>query len=432
MILKKLSVSNFKSFKHSEIELEKFNVLIGANASGKSNFVQLFKFIRDVKNFGLDNAISMQGGIDYFLNNRLGQSEKFSIEIEMEGIQVFPPMLISISSEKQVGFVIRGLVYTLEVKFGRSMNQSEILKEEIYFYTQFQNMINDRNGLNREAFDNLGAGSIKIFREKNNIDLRVDADKYVMKQYEEDNIFVINSTKNMLNSRKLSPMETILQMPYMMYLGTEPGETFANISVYDFDPKMSKKAQPITGKVDLEEDGSNLTILLNNILKGRDRQKFYNVLNSILPFIDKIHTKKFANNLIFQFREKYHHTKSLPSFLVSDGTINLTALVVALFHQSKPVKIIEEPERNIHPYVISKIVDLMRDASEDEQIITTSHNPEIVRYAEPHEIFLVYRNKEGFTDISKPIKKKEIEMFLDKEMGMSELFVQRLLETYIE
>jgi len=51
----------FKSFEELDIELESFNVLIGANASGKSNFVYNLKFLNDVVKSGSDNAISMQG-----------------------------------------------------------------------------------------------------------------------------------------------------------------------------------------------------------------------------------------------------------------------------------------------------------------------------------------------------------------------------------
>lgn len=39
MAIKKIRISNFKSFTDLEIEFGKFNVLIGANASGKSNFI---------------------------------------------------------------------------------------------------------------------------------------------------------------------------------------------------------------------------------------------------------------------------------------------------------------------------------------------------------------------------------------------------------
>lgn len=48
MSIKSIRVTNFKSFKDLEVNLGKFNVLIGINASGKSNFVQIFKFIKDI------------------------------------------------------------------------------------------------------------------------------------------------------------------------------------------------------------------------------------------------------------------------------------------------------------------------------------------------------------------------------------------------
>src|SRR3989337_737933 len=85
MAIKKIILTNFKSFKNLEIELANFHILIGANASGKSNFIQIFKFLRDVINLGLDNAISMQGGIFYLRNIKIGSFENFSMEVTSDG-----------------------------------------------------------------------------------------------------------------------------------------------------------------------------------------------------------------------------------------------------------------------------------------------------------------------------------------------------------
>jgi len=81
MSIKRIRVTNFKNFKELEIELGKFNVLIGANASGKSNFIGIFKFLRDIANSGLDNALSMQGGAEYLRNINIGASENFSLKV---------------------------------------------------------------------------------------------------------------------------------------------------------------------------------------------------------------------------------------------------------------------------------------------------------------------------------------------------------------
>ena len=41
----KIRIANFKSFADQTVELNAFNLLVGANASGKSNFVQALKFL---------------------------------------------------------------------------------------------------------------------------------------------------------------------------------------------------------------------------------------------------------------------------------------------------------------------------------------------------------------------------------------------------
>ena len=46
--LKRIRISNFKSFKEAELEFNKINILIGPNASGKSNFVDVFRFLKRV------------------------------------------------------------------------------------------------------------------------------------------------------------------------------------------------------------------------------------------------------------------------------------------------------------------------------------------------------------------------------------------------
>ena len=66
MTISKIRIANFKSFADLTVELNEFNLLVGANASGKSNFVQAFKFLSDIAKNGLEDAISLQGGVEYY------------------------------------------------------------------------------------------------------------------------------------------------------------------------------------------------------------------------------------------------------------------------------------------------------------------------------------------------------------------------------
>ncbi|KAF5431016.1 putative ATPase [Candidatus Methanophagaceae archaeon] len=188
----------------------------------------------------------------------------------------------------------------------------------------------------------------------------------------------------------------------------------------------------ITGKTELEHDGSNLAIVLKNILDDRKKaERISNLIKDLLPFIEEITVEKLPDkSLLASLKEVYYGKTVLPAFLISDGTINITALIIALYFEAKPLIIIEEPERNIHPYLISKVIDMMNDVSERQkkQIIVSTHNPEVIRYTDRENILLVHRDDKGFSQISRPTEKEEVKIFLENKMGMEELYVQNLLE----
>jgi predicted ATPase len=159
----------------------------------------------------------------------------------------------------------------------------------------------------------------------------------------------------------------------------------------------------------------------------KNREQFLYLMRNLLPFINKMDVEKFADKSLLVKLQEAYYKEYLPATLISDGTINLTALILALYFEEKPLIIIEEPERNIHPHLISKVVEMMKEASENKQIIVTTHNPEVVRYAGLENLLLIYRDKEGFSHISRPADKIEVKTFLEQEIGIEELYVENLL-----
>jgi hypothetical protein len=70
---------------------------------------------------------------------------------------------------------------------------------------------------------------------------------------------------------------------------------------------------------------------------------------------------------------------------------------------------------------------MMKDASTNKQIILSTHNPEIVKYAGTEYLNFVSRDSEGFSKIIKAQEIGEIRTFLENEIGIEELYVQNLL-----
>ena len=85
MTISKIRITNFKSFADETVELNDFNLLVGANASGKSNFVQAFKFLSDIATHGLEDAISLQGGVEYLRHFGSARNEPLSFQVTIQG-----------------------------------------------------------------------------------------------------------------------------------------------------------------------------------------------------------------------------------------------------------------------------------------------------------------------------------------------------------
>ena len=178
------------------------------------------------------------------------------------------------------------------------------------------------------------------------------------------------------------------------------------IKIYDFDPRLMKASGSITSKRRLEEDGSNIANVLQLILRSKSKKKkLLNLLCDSLPFIEQIDVQNNVDKSVsYRIKEKYNN-KTFYSDFLSDGTVNMLALIIALYFDGESgIIIIEEPERNLHPQLMSKIVEMAKEVSKEKQIIITTHNPELVKYSDINDILFAKRTVEGFTKISKPSK----------------------------
>lgn len=420
MKITKIEISNFKSFDNQSIHLNDFNLLVGANASGKSNLVQAFQFLRDIVNHGLENAISLQGGVEYLQNIKIAQSQPLSFRIIMQGeSKGFWPG----RHQESQSIKIYKIDYKFSLKFyenesGYTVDQDKMTVNCSMEYgkkLEIPGVKSDPMPDSRKfsiKFSNLD-GTLRIV--SNNLDMDMEPPLL-------DDAPIFRNTP-------YDEKALLIESPIVgLYLQSALGG-FRNIGIYDFDPKLSKKPVPLTDLSELASDGSNLTVVLNKIMGIKEyRRSFLNLFRDLLPFIHDINVEKAMDkSIFFRIREKYAKEEGLPASLISDGTINIIALIIALYFQL-PMVVIEEPERNIHPYLISRVMDMFREASKNRQILATTHNPEMVKHADLENLLLITRDDEGFSRITKPADSDEIKIFLENEIGVDDLFVQNLLE----
>lgn len=414
MPIREISVSNFRSFRELQIEPDNFNIIIGSNASGKSNLIQIFKFLRDIAKYGLNNAISLQGGVEYLRNTNIGAKQPFSFRI-LYVLEEKREDVIAVKDGLPITFEPYEILYDFSLSFPDTGECYEVTRDLLVITGTFS-----RPGA--EEATNLGMGRITLARIDGSVVYGIVPPEMLVLQDQE--LFPQYFQKREIPDRWL-----IMNLPVPLP-GIPPLEwIFRGMKVFDFDPRLLKRAVPIVGKTELEKDGSNLAIVIKNILEDPvKREEFLGLINEMLPFISEIAVEKFMDmSLFLKLKETYSGNKYLPASMISDGTINILALVIALYFEKRPVTIIEEPERNIHPFLISKLVEMLKDAASKKQIIVTTHNPEMVKHVAVEDILLISRDHDGFSRVIRPGTKKEIQVFLENEIGIEELFIQNIL-----
>jgi predicted ATPase len=79
--LEHLIIKNFKSIRDQTLALGALNVFIGGNGAGKSNLIQVFRFLRELVNQRLAKYTGIKGGADTLLYFGGKRSPEMSIMV---------------------------------------------------------------------------------------------------------------------------------------------------------------------------------------------------------------------------------------------------------------------------------------------------------------------------------------------------------------
>jgi predicted ATPase len=405
MFIERLRVTNFRSFRELDLELSPFSVVVGANASGKTNFVQLFRFLRDVANEGFDSAIALQGGVELVRNLRLGASEPLTIEVEggFPSRMTFTPANIS----------LRRYHYSLTIAFTRGRGGYRVAEE------RFRVWLEDSEARQHEA---------TLTRHGNRVDTELPSALFGNTA----------SRRKELASSKLERGQSLLQALWILPIPrpkpvfaalTELGLSFRGIVAYDFDVRAMKRPARLEARSRLEESGENLAVTLRELFRSREqRHTFHRMLQQFLPGVQGVSVQVGAEKSVsYSIREQHLGQQRLPSYRLSDGTVELMALIVALYFTRTHLLIIEEPDRHLHPALIGQLMHHLKETVWRRQILVTTHNPEMVRHTPLESLLLVQRDREGFSQITRPSENAHVKHFLQHKLGLHELFVNNLL-----
>ncbi|MBJ7545955.1 AAA family ATPase [Pseudomonas sp. OA3] len=120
MIITRLKLKNWRNFKNLEIPLGPRTYIIGANATGKSNLLDVFRFLRDIcrpAGGGLQRAIEIRGGIKKLRCLQAKTDNEVLIEVDLSEDVGEPPLWTYVLGFKPEGTGIQRILITKELVY---------------------------------------------------------------------------------------------------------------------------------------------------------------------------------------------------------------------------------------------------------------------------------------------------------------------------
>ena len=186
-------------------------------------------------------------------------------------------------------------------------------------------------------------------------------------------------------------------------------------------------------QVALRDDGSNWASVIRAAksgVKGRQMlERITEMMQVVLPDFQSVSAIKAGSYLVpqFKFGTDKEHKQTFDPVALSDGTLRIFGILLALYQNPPPALIVvEEPELCVHPGVMSMLAEAFKEVSEVTQVIVTTHSPQLIDHFEPENIRIVTKI-DGVTRIS-PIKRSQQEAVQEGLMGLGEFMAAEGLQ----
>ena len=158
-------------------------------------------------------------------------------------------------------------------------------------------------------------------------------------------------------------------------------------------------------------------------------EKIISILSDRVPRLEKVDTELIMNGrLLLRIKDAPFDQPILAKF-ASDGTLKLLSYLT-LFHDPHPPQLIgiEEPENYLHPRLLTGLVGECLEASASSQLVITTHSPRFVNELSAEEVWVLYRDEQGFTVCKRASEMLGIKEFMEGEAKLGELWMEGYFE----
>jgi len=379
---------NFRCLRYVRQELGPMHVLVGANASGKTTFLDVAALLGGLVSDGLDAAIS---GRTQNLQDLIWRREGRSFELALEA-RIPEERRSPLGS--QVHETIR---YEVAIGLHPATDELAILAEKVTL---------------REA-ESPPTRQLRLFPDPLTppdsvltAKVRKGTRTVVNKILDGNDNFYDETGRGWDHSFKLGPRKSALanlpedetKFPASTWLKRLLAEGIQQIML---NTLRIRRASPPGQTRAFKPDGSNLPWVIAELEKqapGRF-ENWVGHLRTALPDLEGLRTVEREDDKHRYLVVRYRGGLEVPSWLASDGTLRLLALTLpAYLPEFRGVYLIEEPENGIHPRAVETMYQSLSSVY-DAQILLATHSPVILSVVDAAEVLCFAKTEDGATDI---------------------------------
>ena len=181
----------------------------------------------------------------------------------------------------------------------------------------------------------------------------------------------------------------------------------------------------------LSKSGDNLPNVIQYLKEQHPRrmQKILSILSDQVPHLEKIDTELTADGrLLLKIKDRPFEQPILAKY-VSDGTLKMLSCLTLLYDPEPPELLgIEEPENYMHPRLLLSLAEECRVASAWSQLMITTHSPYFVNELHADEVWVLYRDEEGFTVCKRTADMRGINEFMETGGKLGHLWMEGFFE----
>lgn len=377
--IEELSVKNYRALRDLHLKpLTPLTVFLGPNGSGKSTIFDVFAFLAECFSIGLRKAWDRRGRF----RELRSRGAEGPIEIELKYRET-PNLPI--------------ITYHLAIDEGP---RGPYVAEE---WLQW------RRGQRGRPFRFLdfraGVGQAVSGDMPDEQDQRID------ERLTSPELLAVNTLGQFASHPRVSALRRFITGWYLSYLTADNTRT---------TPEAGPQER-------LSETGDNLPNVIQ-YLKEQHPERLDQILTTLswrVPRLEKVDAEFMADGrLLLQIKDAPFERPILARF-ASDGTLKMLAYLTVLYDPEPPQLVgIEEPENHLHPRLLPELAEECRTAAAQTQLMVTTHSPFFVNGLRAEELWVLYRNEQGYTQARRAADMRGVKEFMEQGALLGDLWME--------